>query len=62
MDIFLGTWYTVRKVTFLVLSNTCIRDVYRTRRVLKYILEAHFMRSAVPFWSDCLLHMQTKIS
>ena len=48
MDIFLGTWYTVRKVTFLAESNTCLRDVYRTRRVLKYILEAHSMRSAVP--------------
>ena len=41
MDIFLGTWYTVRKVTFLAYSNTCLRDVYRTRRVLQYISEAH---------------------
>ena len=41
MDIFLGTWYTfVRKDTFLALSNTCLRDIYRTRRVQKYILEA----------------------
>ena len=43
MDIFLGTWYTVRKVTL-----AWLRDVYRTRRVLKYTLETHFMRSAVP--------------
>ena len=50
MDIFLGTLYTLlERLPFgLLWSNTCLRDVYRTRRVLKCILEAHFMRSAVP--------------
>ena len=50
MDIFPGTLYTLlERLPFcLPWSNTCLRDVYRTRRVLKCILEAHFMRSAVP--------------
>ena len=44
----LGKRCTVRNVTIFAKSSTCLHDVYRTRRVLKYILEAHFMRSAVP--------------
>ena len=50
MDIFLETVYALfERLPFgLLWSNTCLRDGYRTRRVLKCILEAHFMRSAVP--------------
>ena len=52
MDIFLATLYTLlERLPFgLLSSNICLRDVYRTRRFLKCILEAHFMRSAVPFF------------
>ena len=52
MDIYLRNVYIVRKVTsaptFFTYSNTCLRDVYRTRRVLKIDFEALYMRSAVP--------------
>ena len=50
MDIFLWILYTLleRWPFGLLWANTCLRDVYRMRRVLKNILEAHCMRSAVP--------------